>query len=101
MEKMDRYIFCNENGEPISRARVQGEIDRTIERIHAAGYDFPRITSHVFRHTFATRAIEAGMPPQVLKTILGHSSLAMTMDLYSHVLPDTKAEEMNKIADVF
>lgn len=56
---------------------------------------------HVFRHTFATRAIEAGMKPQVLKTILGHSSLAMTMDLYSHVLPDTKAEEMNKIADVF
>lgn len=64
-------------------------------------YQFPRITSHVFRHTFATRAIEAGMPPQVLKTILGHSSLAMTMDLYSHVLPDTKADEMQKIANVF
>lgn len=42
-----------------------------------------------------------GMPPQVLKTILGHSSLAMTMDLYSHVLPDTKAEEMQKIAIMF
>ena len=56
---------------------------------------------HVFRHTFATRAIEAGMQPQVLKTILGHSSLAMTMDLYSHVLPDTKADEMEKIANVF
>lgn len=101
VEKMDRYLFCNENGEPISRERIQGEIDRIIKRIHAAGYDFPRITSHVFRHAFATRAIEAGMPPQVLKTILGHSSLAMTMDLYSHVLPDVKAEEMNKIADVF
>lgn len=101
VERMDRYLFCNEDGKPISRERIQGEIDRTIKRIHAAGYDFPRITSHVFRHTFATRAIEAGMPPQVLKTILGHSSLAMTMDLYSHVLPDVKAEEMNKIADVF
>lgn len=56
---------------------------------------------HTFRHTFATRAIEAGMQPQVLKTILGHSSLAMTMDLYSHVLPDTKAQEMEKIANIF
>ena len=56
---------------------------------------------HTLRHTFATRAIEAGMQPQVLKTIMGHSSLAMTMDLYSHVLPDTKAEEMQKIANVF
>lgn len=72
-----------------------------LDDIKSDGYDFPRITSHVFRHTFATRAIEAGMPPQVLKTILGHSSLAMTMDLYSHVLPDTKAEEMQKIANVF
>ena len=101
IEKMDRYLFCNEEGNPLSRERIQAEIDRTIKRIRAAGYDFPRITSHVFRHTFATRAIEGGMQPQVLKTILGHSSLAMTMDLYSHVLPDTKAEEMEKIANVF
>lgn len=99
--RMDQYLFCNENGDPISRERIQGEIDRIIKRIKSDGYDFPRITSHVFRHTFATRAIEAEMPPQVLKTILGHSSLAMTMDLYSHVLPDTKAEEMQKIANVF
>lgn len=99
--KLDQYLFCNEKGEPLSKERIQGEIDRTIKRIRGAGYEFPRITSHTFRHTFATRAIEAGMQPQILKTILGHSSLAMTMDLYSHVLPDTKAEEMEKIANVF
>lgn len=97
----DRYLFCNENGEPLHSDRIQTEINRTIRKIHADGYEFERITPHVFRHTFATRAIEAGMPPQVLKTILGHSSLAMTMDLYSHVLPDTKAEEMEKIANAF
>ena len=56
---------------------------------------------HSFRHTFATRAIEAGMPPQVLKTILGHSSYAMTMDLYAHVLPDVKKDEMEKIEQAF
>lgn len=101
VERMDRYLFCNELGEPLSRARVRAETDRIIKRIRAAGHDFPHITPHVFRHTFATRAIEAGMQPQVLKTILGHSSLAMTMDLYSHVLPETRAEEMEKIANVF
>ena len=101
VEKMDRYLFCNELGEPLSRARVRAETDRIVKRIRVAGHDFPHITPHVFRHTFATRAIEAGMQPQVLKTILGHSSLAMTMDLYSHVLPETRAEEMEKIANVF
>lgn len=99
--RFDGYLFCNENGEPLSRERIQAEIERVIKRIRADGYEFERITSHVFRHTFATRAIEAGMPPQVLKNILGHSSLAMTMDLYSHVLPDTKANEMEKIANAF
>ena len=96
-----RFLFCTETGDPLSKERVQSEINRIIKRIREDGHDFPRITSHVFRHTFATRAIEAGMQPQVLKTILGHSSLAMTMDLYSHVLPDTKAQEMEKIANIF
>lgn len=99
--KLDRYLFCNEKGEPLSRERVQGEINRIIKRINEDGYDFERITPHVFRHTFATRAIEAGMNPQVLKTILGHSSLAMTMDLYSHVMEDVKSEEMEKISNAF
>ena len=101
VEKIDRYLFCDADGNPINVHLLQAEIDKTVKRIHEDGKEFPRITSHVFRHTFATRAIEAGMQPQVLKTIMGHSSLAMTMDLYSHVLPDTKAEEMQKIANVF
>lgn len=99
--RMDGYLFCDGAGEIVSRARVQAEIERIIKRIRDDGHDFGRITPHVFRHTFATRAIEAGMDPQVLKTILGHSSLAMTMDLYSHVLPDTKAEAMERISKAF
>ena len=56
-----------------------------------------RIAVHCFRDTFATRCIERGMSPQTLKTILGHSSYQMTMDLYAHVLPNTKKEEMEKV----
>ena len=101
VEKMDRYLFCNEEGGPLSRERVKAELNRIIKKIHNAGHDFPYITPHTFRHTFATRAIEAGMQPQVLKSILGHSSLAMTMDLYSHVMPETRTEEMEKISSAF
>ena len=72
-----------------------------IKKIRQDGKEFPDITPHVFRHTFATRAIEEGMPPQVLKTIMGHSSLAITMDLYSHVMEDTKQKEMLSIANAF
>lgn len=95
------YIFQMSDGRPISRERLQTEINRILKKIHNAGIEFEYFTPHCFRHTFATRAIENGMKPQTLKTILGHSTLAMTMDLYSHVLPTTKAEEMKLIAGAF
>lgn len=100
VERLDRYLFCDEKGEALRPMRIMNEITRIVELIKTEK-EFPHITPHTFRHTFATRAIEAGMQPQVLKTILGHSSLAMTMDLYSHVMSDTKAEEMEKIAKAF
>lgn len=37
----------------------------------------------------------------MLQTILGHSTLAMTMDIYAHALPDTKAEKMQKLNGLF
>lgn len=95
------YIFRMNDGRPISRERLQTEINRILKEIHNAGLEFEYFTPHCFRHTFATRAIENGMKPQTLKAILGHSTLAMTMDLYSHVLPTTKAEEMELIANAF
>lgn len=82
--RMEGYIFHLPDGTPISRERLQNEIDRIVKRINADGMVFERFTPHCLRHT--------------LKTILGHSTLSMTMDLYSHVLPTTRAEEMELIA---
>lgn len=99
--RIDGYIFHLEDGSPISRERVQNEINRIVRRINKDNIHFEPFTLHCLRHTFATRAIENGMKPQTLKAILGHSSLAMTMDLYSHVLPSTKADEMEAISKAF
>ncbi|MCI9635074.1 MAG: integrase [Hungatella sp.] len=38
---------------------------------------------------------------QVLKAIMGHSKLSITMDLYAHVLPDAKSKETQKISALF
>ena len=97
----NEYVFHQGDKRPISRDCVQSEIDRVIALIREDGINFERFICHGFRHTFATRAIESGMQPQTLKTILGHSTLSMTMDLYSHVLPSTKAEEMEAISGAF
>lgn len=94
-------VFKSQRGSALSNTCYLRMLNRTVQRINDDGIEFEHVHSHALRHTFATRCIENGMPPQVLKTILGHSSLSMTMDLYAHVLPDTKAEEMQKIADLF
>lgn len=99
--QLDGYIFHLPDGKAIHKDRVEREIRQITKRINEAGVIFEGFTPHCFRHTFATRAIENGMNPQTLKTILGHSTLAMTMDLYSHVLPSTKMEEMEKISKAF
>jgi integrase len=47
-----------------------------------------RITLHELRHTFATQALERGIHPKVVQDILGHASIEMTLDRYSHVSID-------------
>lgn len=58
-------------------------------------------TVHALRHTFATRALEAGIAIKVVSKLLGHTSIEITMDTYSHVLPDFQSEAMNRIAEYY
>lgn len=87
----DRYFKAIRGG-LISSAELTRDIAATLKD---TGIDY--FTPHAFRDTFATRAIEAGMNPQTLKVILGHSSYSMTMDLYAHVMENTKQKEMDLI----
>lgn len=96
-EKMQDRIFTTPYGEIPNSQAVSMELTRAIKHLNENGNSIQRITCHGLRDTFATRYIEQGGSPQTLKTILGHSSLSMTMDLYSQVLPNTKQEEMNRL----
>lgn len=98
---LDNLVFTNEFGSLIKHTTIQYYMTHIQKKIMKDDIEWEPIHVHTLRHTFATRCIENGMQPQVLKTILGHSSLAMTMDLYSHVLPNTKVDEMQKIANLF
>lgn len=94
---MEKLVFPSDTGYPMNRDRLKVQVNKIVERIQTDGHDFPHITPHTWRHTFATRCIENGMQPKVLQKILGHSKLSQTMDLYVHTEDDFKAEEMKKL----
>lgn len=100
--KMDSNIFIGSNGaKAIASSTVSSAIDNVLKRLRQQGTEIERFTHHAFRDTFATRYIEEGGNMQTLQKILGHSSLAMTADLYAHVLPNTKQQEMQQIENGF
>lgn len=57
----------------------------------------PRIRFHDQRHTFAVLALQNGMPPEVLKRTLGHSSIQVTIDYYGHLFPDYEDEVLGRL----
>ena len=63
--------------------------------------DIGHFTFHALRHTFATRALERGMDYKTLSAILGHYSVAFTMDTYVHSMDEHKRREMDKMDDMF
>lgn len=86
-------VFTTLHGDYIT-ASTTSNVLRAICRNAGIKY----FSDHAFRDTFATRALESGMNPNTLKELLGHSSLSMTVDLYGHVMPNTKKREMDKIS---
>lgn len=61
----------------------------------------PAHTLHDLRHTFATRALEAGVPLKVVQTWLGHSEISTTADIYSDVFKDLSLSEADKLDKLF
>jgi integrase len=52
----------------------------------------PPIRFHDLRHTAATLLLGRGVNPKIVSEMLGHASIAITLDIYSHVLPDMQAQ---------
>ena len=58
----------------------------------------PAIRLHDLRHTHATLALQAGIHPKVVSERLGHATVAITLDIYSHAIPALQEEAASKIA---
>jgi hypothetical protein len=58
----------------------------------------PNVNFHDLRHTYATLALKAGIHPKVVSERLGHATVGITLDLYSHVTPSIAREAADVVA---
>lgn len=86
-------VFCSEEGEPIHPDRFSAAFRRVIKRAR-----LPLIRLHDLRHTHATLALSAGVHPKVVAERLGHATVNVTLNTYSHVLPTLQEEAAERIA---
>ena len=78
-------VFTTSIGTPL----LQRNIARKLERI-AGKANIEHVNPHALRHTFATRLLERGVHPKVVQELLGHKDVTLTLNTYSHVMPDIK-----------
>lgn len=95
-KKYDGYICVD----PMGNLLLPNALSDSFQLV-LRDYNLRRIRFHDLRHTFATRALERGMDYKTLSAILGHYSVAFTMDTYVHSVDEHKRHEMDKMDDMF
>jgi integrase len=86
-------VFAREDGSPVRPEYVTRHFLTLSQEV-----GLPRIVLHGLRHTWATHALAAGVDMLVVSRHLGHSSLALTADTYTRVLPEVSKQAAELVA---
>lgn len=94
--KNNNYVFCNNDGTIMDPKKPNRRLSSVLK-----SNDIELITFHGLRHTYCTRLFEAGVPPKTVQSLVGHSDIETTMNIYTHVMKETKIEAVDKINSIF
>jgi integrase len=90
-----RLVFCREDGQPYSPNFITGRWNVLVKRS-----GLKKLRLHDARHTHASILLKAGVHLKIVQERLGHSSIQITADLYSHIMPgiqESAAEKFDQI----
>lgn len=88
-------VFCNLDGGHMNPERMVTVFHKLL-----ADAGLPDMRFHDLRHSAATILLVAGVHPKVVQERMGHTTIALTMDIYSHVLPSMQQEVAEKIDEM-
>jgi len=93
----DDLVFSNIDGRPIDPSTLTHNFGRIVKRAGLAA------RFHALRHTYASLMLAAGVHPKIVSEALGHSTVAITLDIYSHVTPglqEAAAKQLDSVLPV-
>lgn len=96
----DMVVFGNEEGSwrlPESFSRTFRQQLARFRRTQPINQQIPAIHFHSLRHTHAVWLLKAGVHPKVVQERLGHETIGITMDIYSHVMPSMGKEAASQL----
>jgi len=92
----DDLVFSTPKVTPLSPQNLYNrELAPACDRIQQ-----PRVSWHSFRHTHATLLTEVGESIKTAQSLLGHSDLGTTLNIYSHFIPDSQRRAVERVAGV-
>ena len=91
-------VFTSSYGKPISPTNFSRRYFKPL--VVACGID-ENFTFHGLRHTHATLLLKQGVSPKIVQERLGHSSIKVTLDTYSHVVPDMQQQAVLALEEIF
>ncbi|HYY95007.1 MAG TPA: site-specific integrase, partial [Pyrinomonadaceae bacterium] len=90
-------VFPNNSGEPIHEDTLRRLFKQNVE---LAGLDPKKYRQYDLRHSCATLLLLKREHPKVVQERLGHSSIAITLDLYSHFIPSMQEDATNSLSEL-
>lgn len=95
IENKNQVLFCQENKKLYEDNTINSAFKRICKN---AGINKP-VNTHMLRHTFATRCIEAGVDLPVLQKLMGHANIETTINTYGDIYNYYKQKETQKVID--
>lgn len=95
------FLFLDKNGKSKVVLHFEHQMKRAVEKYNNTHDEpLPKITPHVFHHTFCTNMARVGMDVKSLQYLMGHSDVTVTLNVYTHIGYEHAAESMAKVVEL-
>ncbi len=95
------FLFYDKNGMPLVAMHWQHRFNRMVKRYNEIyRVQMPNITPHICRHTYCSNMAKSGISVKTLQYLMGHTDIAVTMNVYTHISFNDAEEELKKMEEL-